>query len=400
MVRHTVLRRDYLDALNRHRNRTDIVKVITGIRRSGKSTLMQQYATMLREDGVKEEQITYLNLDSKTNKGLLDEDALYRFLISKRTEGRSYFLLDEIQNVPGWERAIDSLMIDMDADIYVTGSNAYFLSTELSTYLTGRSISLHMLPLSFKEFMELNELDDSQEAFGLYLSVGSMPIVRKDMSKDDALGIVGAIRSDIMVKDIAFRKRLTDVSMLERMSDYLFSEIGNPISGNSISKQLRIDNKTAESYLQMIRESLMFYQARRYDLRGRVILTTPSKYYCTDLGMRNSAIGEYSRDIGRSIENIVYLELMRRGYSIHVGKLGNLEIDFVADKGGRREYYQVSMTLLDDDTYGREVHPLTNLNEEGRKIVLTMDRIGMGLRDGIEVLNIIDWLLEPIDGGH
>jgi predicted AAA+ superfamily ATPase len=302
--------------------------------------------------------------------------------------------LDEIQNVTGWERVVDSILIDTNADVYVTGSNAYMLSTELSTYLTGRSIPINILPLSFKEFKELNDLEDDEKAFEDYLSMGSMPIVRRNMPKDDIFETVGAIRSDIMVKDISFRNKLTDVSMLERIVEYLFSEIGNPISGNSISKQLRIDNKTAESYLRMVRESLMFYQAKRYDLRGKMILTTPSKYYCTDLGMRNASIGEYSRDLGRSIENIVYLELLRRGYSVHAGKLGNLEIDFIADKGGRREYYQVSMTLLDEDTERREVRPFLELKDAHMRTVLTMDRVGLGTYNGIYRKNIIDWLLD------
>ncbi|MDR0309465.1 MAG: ATP-binding protein, partial [Candidatus Methanoplasma sp.] len=325
---------------------------------------------------------------------LLEEDSLYDHLISRTSKEGSYLLLDEIQNVTGWERVVDSILIDTNADVYVTGSNAYMLSTELSTYLTGRSIPINILPLSFKEFKELNDLEDDEKAFEDYLSMGSMPIVRRNMPKDDIFETVGAIRSDIMVKDISFRNKLTDVSMLERIVEYLFSEIGNPISGNSISKQLRIDNKTAESYLRMVRESLMFYQAKRYDLRGKMILTTPSKYYCTDLGMRNASIGEYSRDLGRSIENIVYLELLRRGYSVHAGKLGNLEIDFIADKGGRREYYQVSMTLLDEDTERREVRPFLELKDAHMRTVLTMDRVGLGTYNGIYRKNIIDWLLD------
>jgi predicted AAA+ superfamily ATPase len=268
------------------------------------------------------------------------------------------------------------------------------LSTELSTYLTGRSISINMLPLSFEEFKELNDHENDEKAFDEYLSIGAMPILRKNMHKDDKFEIIGAIRSDIIVKDISRRNKLTDVSMLERIVDYLFSEIGNQISGNSISKELRIDNKTADNYLRMIRESLMFYQAKRYDLEGKVILTTPSKYYCTDLGMRNASIGEYSRNIGRSIENLVFLELLRRGYNVQTGKLNELEIDFVADRGGSREYYQVSMTMLDEDVQRRETRPFTKVNDGNKRIILTMDRIGTGVYDGIERMNVIDWLLK------
>jgi len=389
----SVLRRDYLEKLMRFKDRTDIVKIITGMRRSGKSTILQQYIEILTEEGIGEERITYLNLDSKKNKHLLDEDILYDHLMSRASEGRSYIFLDEIQNVPGWERVIDSLMIDTDADIYITGSNAYMLSTELSTFITGRTIQINVLPLSFKEFKELNSLEDSEKAFGAYISIGSMPILRADIFKDDAFDIVGTIRTDIMFRDIAYRKKLTDIRTLERIVDYLFSEVGNQISGNSIANELKIDDKTAENYLQMVRESLMFYQVKRYDLKGKAVLTTPSIYYCTDLGMRNAAIGEYSRDIGRSIENVVCLELLRRGYSVHSGKVGSREIDFVADKGGKREYYQVSMTLLDENTRKRELRPFKELGDPGKNTVLTMDRLGLGTEGNVDIINVIDWLL-------
>ena len=393
MAKDIVIRSDYLEKLSRYKDQTDLVKIITGMRRCGKSTLMRQYKDLLVKNGIGKENIHHIDLNSKTNKHLLDADTLYDHLMSKLSAERSYFLLDEIQNVRGWERVIDSLLVDTDADIYLTGSNARLLSTELATYLTGRSVTIDMLPLSFKEFKELNALKDDESAFNDYLSIGSMPIIRKSMSKEDAFDILGAIRSDIMINDISVRKKMTDVSTLRRIIDYVFSEIGNPISGNSISKQLRIDNKTAESYLEAISESLMFYQAKRYDMRGKMILTTPSKYYCTDMGMRNAAIGEYSRDIGRSIENLVFLELLRRGYTVQVGKLGDVEIDFVADKGGQREYYQVSMTVLDENIEKRETKPLAGANDGNAKVILTMDRVGLGTYNGIQRVNIIDWLL-------
>ncbi|AIZ57207.1 hypothetical protein Mpt1_c13460 [Candidatus Methanoplasma termitum] len=393
MAKDIVIRSDYLEKLSRYKDQVDLVKIITGMRRCGKSTLMRQYRDLLVKNGVSKESIHNIDLNSKTNEHLLDADTLYEHLMSKVSVERSYFLLDEIQNVTGWERVIDSLLVDTDADIYLTGSNARLLSVELATHLTGRSVSINMLPLSFKEFKELNALKDDESAFNDYLSIGSMPIIRKSMSGEDAFDILGAIRSDIMVNDISVRKKMTDVSTLRRVIDYLFSEIGNPISGNSISKQLRIDNKTAESYLEAICEALMFYQAKRYDMRGKMILTTPSKYYCTDMGMRNASIGEYSRDIGRSIENLVFLELLRRGYNVQVGKLGDAEIDFVADKGGQREYYQVSMTVLDENIEKRETRPLAGMNDGNARVILTMDRVGLGTYNGIQRVNIIDWLL-------
>ena len=393
MVKNKVIRKDYIDKLLRFKDLTGIVKIITGMRRCGKSTLLRQYMNVLIGEGIEKDRIIYINFDSKKNKHLLNEDVLYDHLISKTSEKMTYFLLDEIQMVKGWERVVDSLQEDADADIYITGSNAYMLSTELSTFLTGRNIPINMLPLSFREFKELNGYENDEKAFDEYLSTGSMPVIRKDMQKDDAFGIIGAIRSDIIVKDIAHRNKMTNIDMLERIIDFLFSEIGNRISGNSISKELRIDNKTADSYLKMIRESLMFYRARQYDLEGKIILTTPSKYYCTDIGMRNASVGEYSRNIGRSVENIVFLELMRREYNVQTGKLNDLEIDFVADKGGKREYYQVSMTMLDEDVRKRETRPFAAVKDGNRKVILTMDRIGLGVYEGIECVNVIDWLL-------
>ena len=392
MAKDEILRTDYLEKLMRYKDLTDLIKVIAGMRRCGKSTLLKQFRNELIKSGIDKKNVIHINLDSKANRSLLNEDALYDHLISKSSKERTYILLDEVQNVTGWERVVDSLLIDADADVYITGSNAYMLSTELSTYLTGRTVTINMLPLSFKEFKELNRYEDDEKAFNEYISVGSMPIIRKEMSKDDMFEIIGAIRSDIIVKDIARRNKLTDVAMLERMIDYLFSEIGNQISGHSISKELKVDNKTADNYLKMIRESLMFHQVKRYDLEGKIILTTPSKYYCTDLGMRNASIGEHTRNIGRSIEDVVFLELLRRGYSVRTGRTGDTEIDFVADKGGTKEYYQVAKTLLDDKVERREKRPLDAVND-GKRTILTTDRIGIGTYAGIEYANVTDWLL-------
>jgi len=392
MAKDEILRTDYLEKLMRYKDLTDLIKVIAGMRRCGKSTLLKQFRNELIKSGIDKKNVIHINLDSKANRSLLNEDALYDHLISKSSKERTYILLDEVQNVTGWERVVDSLLIDADADVYITGSNAYMLSTELSTYLTGRTVTINMLPLSFKEFKELNRYEDDEKAFNEYISVGSMPIIRKEMSKDDMFEIIGAIRSDIIVKDIARRNKLTDVAMLERMIDYLFSEIGNQISGHSISKELKVDNKTADNYLKMIRESLMFHQVKRYDLEGKIILTTPSKYYCTDLGMRNASIGEHTRNIGRSIEDVVFLELLRRGYSVRTGRTGDTEIDFVADKGGTKEYYQVAKTLLDDKVERREKRPLDAVND-GKRTILTTDRIGIGTYAGIEYANVMDWLL-------
>jgi predicted AAA+ superfamily ATPase len=389
-----VLRRGYLEKLSEYRDDTGSAKVITGMRRCGKSTLMEQYISLLTASGVNKKQISYLNMESKANRGLLNEDSLYDHLVAGKSKGRSYIFIDEIQNVPGWERTIASLMIDLDCDIYLTGSNAYFLSTDLSTHMTGRSAPINMLPLSFGEFLELNRYkeNEKQSAFADYISRGSMPKIRREMSIDLVFETLDTIRSDIIVKDIQKRKKITDNTILGRIIDYLFSEIGNPISVHSVAKNLGIDDKTVDDYISAVSESLMFYRVKRYDLRGNVILRTPEKFYCTDLGMRNAAIGEYSRDTGRSIENIVFLELLRRGYRVSVGKIGNLEVDFVADKGGNREYFQVAQTVMDGDVLERELKPLEEIRDNLNKTLLTMDVVYQENINGIRHYNIIDWL--------
>jgi predicted AAA+ superfamily ATPase len=392
-----VLRREYLDTLLRFRDQPGVVKIITGMRRCGKSTLMRQFISALKDSGVDEDRIIYLDMEDLDNFELRDGLALHKYLRSKKTAKRPYILLDEVQNISMWEEVVASEMVALDADVYLTGSNAYFLSTELSTYLTGRSVSIHMMPLSFKEFMELNGYTDIDAGFDDYLLRGSLPLINDRMNTDDVYSILRSVRSDIVLRDIASRKKLTDIGTLQKIVDYLFSEIGNPISANSIAKSLKMDNKTVDNYLTMIAESLIFYQTKRYDLKGRTILTTSSKYYCTDMGMRNSSIAEYGRDSGRTLENIVFLELLRRGYSVTVGKLGDLEIDFVADKSGNREYFQVALTVSDKNVLERELRPMLDIRDNLEKTLLTADPVLQKNIDGIKHYNVKKWLLGDVD---
>ncbi|MCL2608224.1 MAG: ATP-binding protein [Methanomassiliicoccaceae archaeon] len=387
-----VIRTEYLDRLNRYRNDTGFAKIITGMRRCGKSTLMKQYIFELKSSGVKDEKIIFMNLESLSNKKYLDPDMLYEHLISVMPDDLCYVFLDEIQKVNGWENVISSLMVDRKCDIYLTGSNAYFLSTELSTYMTGRSIRINMFPLSFKEFIGYNSLYADIDSLKRYMSIGSLPLIRNDMDRERIFETLDMVRSDVIVKDIQTRKKMTDNTMLRRTIEYMFSEIGNPVSVHSIATALGIDDKTADGYISAATESLMFYRAKRYDLRGKKILRTNDKIYCTDTGMRNAVIEEDLRDRGRVLENLVYLELMRRGYRVTVGKLGDLEVDFVADRSGKREYFQVAWSVEDDRTLERELRPLESIKDNFKKTLLTADP-GNGNAGGIEIKNVTEWMI-------
>ncbi|MCL1811583.1 MAG: ATP-binding protein [Methanomassiliicoccaceae archaeon] len=393
MEHREIVRTEYLNRLRRYKDDTGFVKIITGMRRCGKSTLMRQYMSELKASGVSERNIVFMNMESLSNKEYLNAESLYEHLMSIMPKEMSYVFLDEIQKVDSWERAISSMMVDRECDIYLTGSNAYFLSTELSTFMTGRSIQIDMLPFSFKEFTEHNSLAADLDALKRYMAIGSMPSVRSDMDPERVFETLDMIRSDVIVKDIQKRKKITDNTILRRTIEYLFSEIGNPLSVHSVALSLGIDDKTADGYLSAITESLMFYRAKRYDLRGKKILTTNDKIYCTDLGMRNGVIGEDLRDRGRALENLVFLELMRRGYRVSVGKLGNIEVDFIASRGGKNEYFQVAWSVSDAGTLERELRPLEGIRNNLRKTLLTTDP-GNGSAEGIEIRNIVEWLID------
>ena len=395
-----MIRTEYLEHLKRYRDDTGFVKIITGMRRCGKSTLMKQYISELRSSGVSDDKIMFMNMESLSNKRYLDQNMLYEHLMSAVPEDMCYVLIDEIQKVDGWENVISSLMVDRKCDIYLTGSNAYFLSTELSTLMTGRSIQINMLPLSFKEFVGYNSLNANLDSFKRYMTIGSLPVIHADMDRERIFETLDMVRSDIIVKDIQKRKKMTDNTMLRRTIDYLFSEIGNPMSVHSIASSLGIDDKTADSYFSAVTESLMFYRAKRYDLKGKKILKTNDKIYCTDMGMRNAVIEEDLRDRGRVLENLVFLELMRRGYRLTVGKLGDLEVDFIAYRGGKREYLQVAWSVADDEAsdgklrpLDRELRPLEGIKDNFKKTLLTTDPVG-GSIGGIEIRNVVDWMME------
>ena len=372
----------------------DAIKVITGMRRCGKSTLLRQFIEQLKDEGVPEDRIVYVNMELISNDRYRDGRTLYNEITSISEIGRLYIFIDEIQMITGWERVVNSLAVERDCDIYITGSNAYLLSTEISTYLTGRSISLRVLPLSLGEYVQGYAPDDLMGLVGLYqryTRLGGMPFIRPEMTDEMVFQRLDEIKSDIILKDICNRRKV-DAQKVRRVIDYLFSEIGNPISSENIAKGLGISSSTASDYLSLIMDSLLFSKVERYDLRGRSILKTEGKIYCTDLGMRNTQPIPANRDPGRIMENMVYLELIRRGYKVSVGKIGNYEIDFVAAKGERREFYQVALTVADPKKMEDELRPFRLLRATGDRYLITGDPTVRYVTDEAIIVNIIDFL--------
>lgn len=405
-----VLRNEYLEKLWKVKE-LQVIKVVTGIRRCGKSTLLKQLQTKLKENGVIDEQIVAINFEELENEDLLDYKTLYNFLKSKLCKDKyTYFFLDEIQKVVGYEKVVDSLYVKDNVDIYLTGSNAYLLSSELSTLLSGRYIEINMLPLSFKEYKKLMASDDSTALFADYMLNGGMPyaaLIRKNgIGADD--DYIEGIYNTIFVKDIEerqkrneptiYNRKVTDIPLLKNISRYLSSVIGSPVSMKSIADYLtssgrKTSHTTVDNYLSALEESYLFYRADRIDISGKNILKQNQKYYMVDLGFRKHILSKTRYDLGFTLENIVYFELLRRGYKVNVGKMGSTEVDFVAFKNGEYEYYQVSASVADENTFEREIRPLKNIKDNYKKCILTNDSLGIGNYNGIDIVNVINWLL-------
>lgn len=389
-----VIRTEYLNELLKFKDQ-DVIKVVTGIRRCGKSTLLRQYMKILEGNGVQDQSILYYNMESVRNDRYRDGMILYGEIVSKRDLGRLYIILDEVQYIEGWERIVNSLRIDIDCDIYVTGSNAYLLSTEISTLLTGRNIEISVLPLSFREFCSMQgDQGDRSELFHRYVHLGGMPFIRPEYDEDAIFQRLDEIKSDIILKDICSRKERIDSVKMRKVIDYMFSEIGNAISAGNMATNLKISPSTSGDYLSLVTDSLLFDRVERYDLKGRTILKTEGKYYCADIGMRNTQPIKADRDSGKILENIVYLELKRRGYRVYVGMIGQLEIDFIALKHGRRDYIQVCQTIADDNTRERELRPFRKVLGEGRRLLVTGDPTPRVETEEAVVVNIMDFLME------
>lgn len=414
---------------------TEPVKVITGIRRCGKSSLMKLMIKHLLENGIPDEQIISMNFESMAYR-FMNARSFYKYVDDNRPKDKKvYLFFDEVQRIPEWQDAVNSFRVDFPCDIYITGSNAYLLSSEFSTYLSGRYVEIKILPLSFREFIDFhgytiierkspsgklskkivdkdNEMYDTEELFEAYLKFGGMPgIADVGLDWDRALALLDGVYSTVVVRDILEResrrgqRQLTDADLLRKIIMFLADNIGSNVSmtsiGNTLANEGLIENdrrtkpatQTVQAYVGALLESYIFYEAKRFDIKGKEYLRTLGKYYIVDIGLRNYLLGFRDTDTGHILENVVFFELLRRGYDVAIGKMGNVEVDFIAANSDEKIYYQVTQTISSEQTKERELRPLLKIPDNYEKIILTMDRGVSGTVDGIKIVNIVEWLL-------
>ena len=391
-------RNEYLDELKRWKDK-DLIKVITGIRRCGKSTLFELFIDYLKQTGVKDDHIISINLESPEY-DFKDYKELYDYVNEKIKDNDMYYVfLDEVQVVEKFEKAVDGLYIKKNVDEYITGSNAYLLSGELATLLSGRYIEIKMLPLSFKEYADYYKSEGDEKLYLKYVNSSSMPYALKLDSQDEIDKYLDRIYNTIIVKDIAVRKKISDTGVLRSISEFMFASVGNLLSVKKIADTLTSNGRsisvhTVESYLNSLVESFIFNKVSRYDIKRKQYLQSGDKYYATDVTMRYALLGRKNIDLGHILENIVYLELLRRGYKIYVGKSGDKEIDFVAENSRGIQYFQVAYTVRDEKTLERELSALESINDHYPKFILTMDVDPEVDYNGIRKMNVLDWLLD------
>ncbi len=383
---------------------TDLIKVFTGIRRAGKSVMLELVKNELKESGIGEENFLCINFEQFSNSQFLDVESLYKKItdFQKNTKGKIYLFFDEIQEVDGWEKCINSCRIDFDCDIYITGSNAKLLSGELATYLAGRYVEFVIYPFSFAEFFEMNLIKnpnaDKATCFMRFLKTGGMPFLSNFPDDDSAKSqYLIDIYNSVVLKDVVKRNNIRDVDTLERIVAYAFSNIGHIFSATSLSKYFKSENRkishdTILNYLKFCSDAFLFYKINRYDLEGKKIVTVNEKYYCADHGLREALFGKNIQNIDQVLENIVCLELLRRNYKVYVGKKGDLEIDFIAEKQGKKIYVQVAYLLANDETIKREFSVFNSVKDSFPKYVVSMDDFDFS-QNGIIHKNIKDFLL-------
>ncbi len=411
-----------------------LVKVITGIRRCGKSSLLKLMVNHLKSQGVQDEQIVEINFESMQYYGW-DNRKFYDFVISKKIDGKvMYLFFDEVQRIADWQIAVNSFMVDMECDIYITGSNAFLLSSELSTYLSGRYIEIKMLPLSFKEFADFNDytiIDTSsiegtnkkvfydknnnvvqtEELFDAYLKYGGMPsIMDVGLNQEKITAVLDGVYSAVVIRDILEREKrkdqraISDAILLRKLIMFLADNIGNNTSATSIGNTLMneglLENRTKkpathtiQAYISALTESYIFYEIKRFDIKGKEYLRTLGKYYIVDIGLRNYLLGFRNGDTGHILENVVFFELLRRGYDVAIGKIDNREVDFIATKTDEKKYIQVTESMTSEETRKRELSPLEAIHDNYEKIVLTRDKTLFDDYNGIKIMNVIDFLL-------
>ena len=389
----------YLEKLKKLKD-TPIIKVVTGVRCCGKSTLLMQFRQYLTTCGVDDAQIISINFEDIAYEHLLNYKILYSHIMDRLIPGKmTYVFLDEIQAVPDFQKTVDSLFIQDNVDVYITGSNAHMLSGELATLLSGRYIEIQMLPLSFAEYYTLIG-GDRRDAWNQYFRNGGFPYTARIGDSEIRREYLSGIYNTVLLKDIVARKKIQDVMLLESVIKFLFDNIGNIVSTKKVSDSLtsygrKTTSITVENYIQALTESFILYRAGRYDIKGKQYLKSLEKYYLVDVGLRRLLLGDKNTDIGHILENIVYLELIRRGYTISIGKIDTLEIDFIAEKAGDRIYYQVAASILDPHTFEREMAPLKKTNDHYPKYIISMDELPIN-EDGIKQIHIIDFLLETM----
>ena len=396
----------YMEQLIEHKD-VDLVKIVTGIRRCGKSSLFDLFHQYLLKQGIDEKHIIHINLESLKYRTLTNYIALYEY-VSERIpeEGKMYLLFDELQNVELWEKAIESFRLDYDVDIYITGSNAYLLSAGFSTLLSGRYVEIRMLPLSFVEFLDFNTWEEPisiDEKFQKYMQFGGMPILSEyNFNEARCNQALEGIYSTVVLRDILQRNNQIDQNTLHRITLFLCSNIGSITSPNNIgnvlsndeNKKQHLARNTVEKYISLLKNAFLFFSVDRYDIKGKQLLKTLEKDYIVDLGFRNMLLGYRDVDRGHILENVVFLELLRRDYNIYIGKVGQAEVDFIAEKPNEKIYIQVTESMTSPETRERELRPLKQIHDNYEKIVLSMDRDYVNSEEGIKLLNVIDWLVQ------
>lgn len=397
-----IKRSRYTDKLVQYKD-NDFVKVITGVRRSGKSSLLVLFKEYLIDQKIEERQIIEINYEKYLYDDLKNEKSIHDYIKGKvKDSNRIYLLIDEVQELSDWAKVINSLRVSFNADIYVTGSNSRMFSGEHLTYLSGRYIEIKVLPLSFKEFLEFKSYTEQnvEEHFNEYLLIGSFPAVSLANGQELVEAILSGLFDSIFTRDIILRGKIRDEGAFYKVAKFVFENIGNSTSANAIKNTMishghKITSDTVDNYLQLMCDAHMLYQCERYDIRGKERLKTNGKYYVVDTGLRNRLIGYRNGNLGHVIENIVYLQLLRLGYEVTVGKNMSSEVDFIAVKGVKRLYFQVSLTALDDSTYVREMNALLKINDQYPKYLITMDKIDLS-KDGIIHINLYNFLLEHV----
>lgn len=405
-----VERKGYLDLLKKWKD-DEVIKVVTGIRRCGKSTLLKMYMEFLKSQGISDDRIIFINFEELEYEHISDYKILYNYIKERLHPAEmTYIFLDEIQLVEDFQKAVDSLQVKENTDIYISGSNAYLLSGELATLLSGRYVEINMLPLSFAEFCELKSDEDKDLLFAEYMKNGGLPYVSKLDNDDEKINMyLEGIYNTIIVKDIEERqkrkesdpnkRKVNDIALLKNISRFLASSVGSPVSVKSITDYVtstgrKISQNTTDDYVEALVEPYIFYPVERYDVPGKQLLKKNQKMYIVDLGIRRYLLARQRYDLGFSLENIIFLELLRRGYKVNIGKIGTTEVDFVARKDDRIYYFQVTASMVEETTFEREITPLKNINDNYPKTIITLDRFTLGNYDGIEVINAIDWLLQ------